>query len=109
MEKISQTEKIRLWKKEAEYFSEKLKQMDIEDEKKLSKIEKIMSECNKQNISVFTLLHYTDDLFTGENSVSQWQYENMLLLLKEQQLELLQNSLEKDKEFLRFLKSRDRE
>lgn len=100
-------EKAKLWKEEAEKLSEKLK-MDIEDEKKLSKIKKIMNDCNDgKNISVFTLLYNMNgggekwsELFTGENAVSQYQYEDMLLILTEKQLELMQNYLEKDKEFL---------
>lgn len=89
-------EKAKLWQEQAEKLSEKLKQMDIEDEKKLSKIKKIMDDC--KDISVFTLLHYTNDLFTEENSVSECQEENMLLILTEKQLEIMENYLEKSKE-----------
>ena len=67
--------------------------MDIEDEKKLFKIKKIMDNC--KDISVFTLLHYAIDLFTKENSVSEYQEKNMLLILTEKQLEIMEKCLEK--------------
>lgn len=85
------------WRNDVNLLINKLNEMNIEDEKKLIKIKNIMKDCTEgKTKSIFTLLYNMNgggetwsELFTDKNSVSDEQYEDMLLVLTEKQLELI--------------------